>query len=1512
MTKLRVLFLAANPPNTIWIRVDEEVRAIRLRLCQSHGDRIDLVDRGAIRPADLLPELNAHRPHIVHFSGHGTAAGILLQGDDAGSLQLESSQLEELFRTLRDQVRIVVLNACYSAEQAEAIRKHIDFVVGMDGFLDDKVAAVFSEAFYGALAAGLSLRDAFDQGKLAITLGGLSGGAPRLFESFDAATFFPLRAAESVVGIDEVLGPLRVLQRRFFRSIEPDLAGGRLIQRKETSEILDAIGKGSRVLVVHGIAGVGKTGIICELARELEKREVPFLPLRLGHFDLATSPQITGIQQLGLPDSPARCLAALAGESDAVLLLDQIDALRWTNAHSSTAWDVCCELIKEALEFSGRIQIIVCCRTFDLEHDPQLRSWEKGIQHLRRIAVEGLTDNDVETAIELAADGRSVRSLRPTEKALLRHVLHLQMWLEILMTCPRAPQFDTASALMDAFWANRFDKMQEKGMPRERAVRILNKLIEALADGASLSAPLRALEAAEGERRLLQSLHLLRIEDRQVSFCHQSYLDYLVVQRLLADLGSHTVVDWLGAREHQSLFRREQLRLVLTSLRDAGGEKYVSNLTSLLEQGDKVRFHLRLLGLQFVCQVTQPTPGEKQLLIELLHQPFWRDHVLTEASRSNAVWFDILADTGIVGGWLASQEVAVRDMALHLMKRIAPKSGERVAKLLQPFAALGGEWARRIAWVLPYSVEEDSDELFKLRLSLNQKDLDESQCIYWKQLALLFPERASLLASKVLTAFVKQVSEIGSEYTVSEEKRARYELEEIEESKLDHGVLARGWADLAGVVDNLTQVHADGDSVIVFSDLIMPEPLGTVTRLLRRFGAELLNRDWRGFVSLGEQAGEGSRAGDLLLLDSLVEGPEVSELADWALEWLMAAPGRVRLRFSLSSDRWRLAGRLVEKYSPVCSEECYARLDRYILDYREPDLFERYMRHSDISRKYPEYKRPPSLAGAMPYHLLPCLPQDRRSQEADRRIRELERKFSDVDAIEFSGLETSSVSGLPDLPRKPDKLTDRQWLDIINDDRNLDRKRVDLAILPFGSRWWTVATLAGGLREIARKEPQRFARLALSIRPEAPDDYLEAIVSSLRGSSPPAQLPPVERERWQPASHEAIENVFQFLRERQPTKLTVSSRLAKEVCWILQEHPGHAWTAGSVGMLIRIASEHEDPTPEDWNRKPTQGSAHSLLSQALNTARGSAGFALQSLLFKHPERFPELRSAIATLVQDPHPAARIGAIEACLAVLRIDRQQAIRWFLSACQGPELMLATQPVERFLRYTLHQETEELRFLVCRMLCSEDADVAQVAARRIAASFLVSGTLSELYQECLQGKPATRRGIAEVAAELLGAEPYASKATEALLCLANDDDSEVIEVVARSFRQLNLKLVQAEPSAWASFALSKAFRSHPSHLLSALKDQSGSLLPFSECILLVGESFYQESANGSPRLTTAPYERELIPLLLRLYEQSREVAKVHQSCLNLWDNLLERRVLGAMELARELDGISSQGFN
>ena len=169
---IKILFLAANPTDTTQLRLGQEVREIddALRRAQ-YRDRFDLEQHHAVQVGDLQGLLQRYRPDIVHFSGHGSTTGEILLEDATGTRHpVTPRALSSTFSLLKDNIRCVVLNACFSRIQAEAIAQHIDCVIGMSTAITDAAAISFASAFYQAVGYGQPLKTAFGLGLARIDL----------------------------------------------------------------------------------------------------------------------------------------------------------------------------------------------------------------------------------------------------------------------------------------------------------------------------------------------------------------------------------------------------------------------------------------------------------------------------------------------------------------------------------------------------------------------------------------------------------------------------------------------------------------------------------------------------------------------------------------------------------------------------------------------------------------------------------------------------------------------------------------------------------------------------------------------------------------------------------------------------------------------------------------------------------------------------------------------------------------------------------------------------------------------------------------------------------------------------------------------------------------------------------------------------------------------------------------------------------------------------------------------
>ncbi|MEO0898275.1 MAG: CHAT domain-containing protein [Bacteroidota bacterium] len=187
----RILFLASNPSSTARLRLDIEQREIKESIKRSSlREQFEFHTSTAARPLDLYRALMEFKPHIIHFSGHGEIVGDDEREQDSRALEwgkemednlsggivlLDTQQedkakivgadaLTELFAGFKH-IEAVILNACYSEVQGQAILKEVPYVIGMATAVNDWTAIAFARAYYEALGEGIDIETSFHLAK---------------------------------------------------------------------------------------------------------------------------------------------------------------------------------------------------------------------------------------------------------------------------------------------------------------------------------------------------------------------------------------------------------------------------------------------------------------------------------------------------------------------------------------------------------------------------------------------------------------------------------------------------------------------------------------------------------------------------------------------------------------------------------------------------------------------------------------------------------------------------------------------------------------------------------------------------------------------------------------------------------------------------------------------------------------------------------------------------------------------------------------------------------------------------------------------------------------------------------------------------------------------------------------------------------------------------------------------------------------------------------------------------
>ena len=1262
---------------------------------------------------------------------------------------------------------------------------------------------------------------------------------------------------------------IQKLNRLYLREIDALLINRAEINRAESTAAYSALLDSGKSVMLEGMAGGGKSCIVAQVVKQLHNHDIPALVIRLDRLTEADhSAQAVGIRW-GLPDSPTITLGELAGGQPSVLCIDQLDALSIVSARQQSAWGALNELLDEARNYPN-MQLLFACRSFDLEQDAQLRALVADENRVTRIRVGELDDDTIQSAIE--SSGIVVSPLDHEQMRLLSVPLHLYLFLETA----RSGDFDFTSKgdLFDAFWRHKARNVNNSLGGRSSVwTETIAALCDVMSERESLVAPDYALDEWLEAIEAMASEAVVQIQDGDIRFFHESFFDYSFARSFLRT--NSDLVRWLES-DQQHLFRRSQVRQVLTFLRDRESDRprYLQTLSALLDHAD-IRFHIKKLVLDWLHALPDPTKEEWDIvegLVDLRNGHAW------QVLSNSAPWFDVLQAMGRWESWLnADDEMFDRTMLLLIMPEVLDARPATVASLIGPFRGRSGNWGLRLQRLVASGHGYTSPEMEDLVIALIRDEtldtatgfaLNGDWWLIWYTTCTQRPE----FTARVLSAwFDRQIKLAGaldradpfsgsptivtysqfSEQVISEcAKRAPREF-----------------------VREMFPRFVRFDKRVPMEWIVGPSAFGSPDRQLRDALAEAM-------MSLAKT--------DPAELDSIMAAETLSEtkwmhslvLRAWSsnpdhysehvVRYLMARPDKgLGIGYDVSAGGADIFA-AVSRTAVAAASACCSDASFNDLEYA-------------IRRIAPDWERERGREGLTELVLLRALAQERVGEDARQRIQELERRYPN--APQRGAPQPDTRKNEAQLVRAPiaqetqQHMSDAQWLSA------MAKHTGELPAFVGEQFVGGAMELSQDLKKLVAKDPERFSTLANQMEATIPPTYFEAILKGLTDNGDGS------------GRAGTLMQVCSVLRRTRDLGVQVHG---KEVAWAIRSLAEEALPDDIVQMLCRVALDDRDPESDIWH---IGGDEESPINQAINSARGAAAAALAQLLFADRSHWSILEPTVGQLVEDRVLAVRSVAVESLLAILDTQRSDALTYFKRLAEGAGPILGTRYVERFIHYAIFRDYPAVRPTLMGMLNSLEPHVVQASARQIAVAALwVEEARGDEVVVLKMGEHA-RTGAATIYAGNLSDETVGPECEKHLRTLFEDKSDLVRSEASRCWVHLKPDQVASRGSLISAFAHSLASARDVSLLAYRLKDAQRPL-PAEVCTLAEralaafgykAASFQNEEAGVSG---------ELAVLMVRLHEQTND-PELRERVLNTIDEMIRSGFYGIDEqLRRQYD--------
>lgn len=1269
---------------------------------------------------------------------------------------------------------------------------------------------------------------------------------------------------------------IATLNDEFDRSIEPYLISQQNIQRAEFSTTLDTVNN-NPITIIKADAGVGKSAFLLDLKKHFVRSGTIVLPIRLDRRVPKKNLDQFG-KDLGFPYSPIACLEKYGQGQEIIILLDQLDALRWTALHSSNALDICIKMVKEILllrQYSNtNIKIIMATRNFELEDDVRLRNWISELNSdVKQMELKLFEPNQIKPYVSQFEDYDQLSNEQ-------QNILKIPLWLGIYMDLANdlgfAPKFTTKLDLIRSFIDDRFKQLTDShSISTANSENFFNEVINLMNQANKLSVSSTQLSIGSSEiKKAMISVGLLTEQNREISFRHQAIHDYAIGKKLYSQ-GLTSPEDFLhelGPKNQQTLLKREHLRYALAMLYEADERAFCNCIEAVLFHSE-IRFHLKSLVFSTLRHIENFKAPLKKLINKIISDSDLAPHFIRLSCSGCPTLVQYLSENHDLSDWL-DENSNMQSKALELLSSVSDKAPNLLINELSKFVNQSPEWNQKIYNCLCWKISDDSEELFNLRIELIQNGVN-SNYIFWDDLTKKYPLRAlhvlKLMCNEELYTRLSSTEEWADYNTECIEKLAESHSEDV--LKIFLSFLAQYFAE--PLVDDTYKWSNDYGTRTSLETFIYK----ALFILVIKASQNMASRPNELFKLLAPLKNNPN------LIFNRIYGTALLNLdinhADFVIEWLLDNPTH---KFKLSNDYeepiWILAGKLIEKFSPHCDQENFQKLENTIYYFPPNYELEKIKWCLEATRKnnYEPYW------GETQYYLLPKLDASRISIKSTQLISVLNRKFPKYTDDDFYHRNSRLVRTIKSPIKDVEKLSDKAWKKLILTDPKkfkgfkFDQESSECSIQQFSSNF----------RSAVNAEPKRFAEFALTLPKNIHQDYIDALYSGLSDNNPD-QVPEHLKEQWISCPIILVEQVVDHFSP---------SRYSRALQQLLSGRV-KLLSPNYLKLLEDIALSADDPLPNKLNiHKGGQSnqideiSSHDLYGNTLNCTRGSAYKGLAKKFWDDQEYALSHKHIIENALNDEHAAVRMATADLLLPMYNYDRNYAFQKFIELCQKDIRNTLSNGYYYYFNKAFDIEFKESFIALVQMMVSSPyQDVRKEGHKQVIARWLFNGLFEEELKQGLESKDhESLLGYASVISQLLSDDTKGydhSKMKQIFEILVNTENEEILKNIGRFFNQKFWSKRYAR-DFFEIYVDSKALNHNIYNVLHSIEESSMNMAQFSDLIILMLQNILKLNTQ---ELVSHMDVDTITRVIQQLYDQAENDKddEALDDCLDMWDELL-----------------------
>lgn len=1274
---------------------------------------------------------------------------------------------------------------------------------------------------------------------------------------------------------DERIQPrLEELNSKYYNAFT-SLKNG-MITRKEFSKCREIIESGES-LIIHGKAGRGKSGCTVDLVDYCRDENIPYLSINLDNHIPLENANKWG-ESLGLPASIAHCIHSVSKNERAVIILDQLDALRWTQGHSRNALLVCDDVINQVerlnCERAFKISIVFVCRTYDLENDNIINSLfknrdkDEGAIQWNKVQVNEL---DKEVTKEIV--GEYYEQLTSKLKAILRIPSNLYIW-EHLDPKKEYTECSTTSHLISEWWAQLSQKYFKLGLNETDLNHAKEVMVAFLENRTEGWLPLNILDVNRSSLGFLASNSFLSINENKVFFAHQSISDCFLAEKMLREYcNGKDILEIIGDKEKQTPGKRYQIQMFMQELLEYDSSCFIDAGTKMFESA-QIRYFVKFVFLEILSQIDVLDENIKAFIINSCGNENYGDHVINNVIYSRPKYIRLLRRHGILDKWFNDPQK--KDTVFKLLISMSPNYEAEDIAFIEKYAFNSEEDDNMFSRCFFHGIDQDTEELFGLRMRFYNK---------YPQMADMFIDFKAMLKNCEIRTI-----RLLAFWMENKIKRNKKNIYRYEEELLDNApeILIENGIDVIKLL--LPYIPVEKDESIGYSDWSGRYYKRGLERacieIIKKANVAIIKQDPEIFLNIYSGfMGKGNDLYNEIILDGLYQLPET--YSDLVINYLYSDfDSNIFDITSGNNDRLFLVKQVLGKHSKLCSEVEFDIFERNIISYVSPKAKEICQQRINHNREKNNYRAYWSFWGDLQKEILDILPDDRLSNRAKDLICVLDRKFPQGTTLYKS---YSGHAGGVSSPIAGKNLNDKSWLGILTNKKLPNVNRTRLKEVSGGFIESSVEEFAGSFSDAVSKEPERMIKLVLSNDEEILDLYIDSLFKGVAYSN-------------------ELDNVPVELFEKMIAKYPYDyvSLRANHICSLIEKRNAK-WSKNVLDILKDIAINHTNPEigkPNITSNKDKEMRSFDMLrSNAINCVRGRAAQAIARLLQDDGSLFEQFKETIEKLVRDENPAVRFSALYALWPSYNIERGWAEIRILNLYEQ-DFRLAGFPYSKDMLFFLYPKyRENVLEIVGKCYNSEDERLIEMGAYCLAEMYILKNEFVDVINNLDAMSEIQAKAVFNMAIVYFKYDEF-NKIAKNLILRFKISSLDFKLPISRLFLDnlIDLKrdkefLIKIMDYDLSSITVNAFVR--------YLEQESRSVIDYNDIITTMS---YRLIENGGAEEGVWGIEDAISKLVIGLYDETAnsslpEMKDIANTCLDIWDLMFEKQIGSMRQLSKKL---------